>query len=61
MKNISVIVYVIGIMLFALFYSTIKTILDIELVFIGTAFLYLIMLRLLGYFLARKFNDREAI
>jgi purine-cytosine permease-like protein len=59
MKNISVIVYVIGIMLFALFYSTIKTILDSELVFIGAVFLYLIMLRLLGYFLARKFNDQE--
>jgi purine-cytosine permease-like protein len=59
MKNISVIVYVIGIMLFSLFYSAIKTILDSELVFIGAAFLYLIMLRLLGYFLARKFNDQE--
>lgn len=59
MKNISVIVYVIGIMLFALFYSAIKTILDSKLVFIGAAFLYLIMLRLLGYFLARKFNDQE--
>lgn len=51
MKNISVIVYVIGIMLFAFFYSTIKTILNSELVFVGAAFLYLIMLRLLGYFL----------
>jgi hypothetical protein len=60
MKNISVIVYVIGIMLFAFFYSTIKTILNSELVFVGAAFLYLIMLRLLGYFLARKFNNREA-
>ena len=57
--NPSWIVYIVGISLFGLYYEKMKFTLGGDLHFIGAAIMYLLALRLIGDFVARKWRVRK--
>ncbi len=58
-KDPRLIVYCVGIITFGLVYEEAKSALGGEWIFVGAACLYLLSLRLLGDFIARKWNERK--
>jgi len=55
-RRIEFIVYLIGVVVFGLFYATLKQAFSSQLLFAGLGLAYLVLLRLIGRALARRYG-----